>query len=159
MLNREPENLAHTLVPTSTSSSNHLCFYFLKMTASSYSSLFTAGLFAPSASTSRVDAGPSKSSVQLSISATTPTINVRGPPPPSPTTTKKTEQTPRRRRKSSATIGSSPMSAIKSPAQRAQFAHRSAHKNYSIMVTSPSRTTTLPSNGVYTVPENRTLVR
>lgn len=107
--------------------------------ASTYSSLFTAGLFA-------------------SNPAPTPSISVRPPQPPT--------SPPRRKRKSSVTFGSSPLAAIKSPMQRAQFSRQSAQKSYSILVTSPARppvgaapSSSAGVSSVSAVPENRSLMR
>ncbi|KAG8954299.1 hypothetical protein FRC00_005966 [Tulasnella sp. 408] len=46
------------------------------------------------------------------------------------------------------------MAAIKSPVQRAQFAHKSASKSFSILVSNPATTGMLPP-----APENATLIR
>ncbi|KAG9017633.1 hypothetical protein FRB90_000426 [Tulasnella sp. 427] len=126
--------------------------------ASLYSSLFTAGLFSLPAPQS--DAGPSNLPVSTPISPGQPepstsfspsSLSFRAPPV-SPG--KKTDGHVVRRRRSSITIGSSPMAAIKSPVQRAQFAHRSASKSFSIMVTTPSVSGPFPP-----IPENETLTR
>lgn len=127
--------------------------------ASLYSSLFTAGLF--SLPEPRPDTSPTKKPVPTSISTeesqpstsfSTPSIGFRAPPT-SPGG-KKTDASSGRRRRSSITIASSPMAAIKSPVQRAQFAHRSASKSFSILVTSPAATGTFPP-----IPENTMLTK
>jgi len=113
---------------------------------SEYSSLFTAGLF------SQTSSAPLLPAPSLTSRARTPSISIQTPS--SPMSKKKSEPSPLKRRKSSATIGSSPMAAIKSPAQRAQFAQRTAQRN--TLLASPSRSGGFPLTGV---PENRTLNR
>ncbi|KAG9003593.1 hypothetical protein FRB93_011011 [Tulasnella sp. JGI-2019a] len=126
----------------------------------SYSSLFTAGILSlGNRAGSTTKSIPSPVCMGDNVQAQTPTISVRPPPPPSPA--RKADPAPRRRRKSSVTLGSSPMAAIKSPIQRAQYSHRSAQRAHSIMVPSSPGTVLGHStqDGVWTVQENHTLTR
>ena len=116
--------------------------YMTSSKSSSYSSLFTAGLFGLGAW-----AHPTAQASAPGPLAPPPLLV---PTPPSPS--KKTFGTPRRtRRRSSASIASSPMSAIKSPAQRVSGAQRRA-------LASPGQAN-FPGNNMWPLPEQQTLSR
>jgi len=119
--------------------------YDSSSSSTGYSNLFTAGLFshspAPFSSQALI---PPPIITTTSDSDQARSNGVR--PPSSPG---KAPPSPRRRKKSSATIVSSPMSAIKSPTQRAQLAQKA--KNLSTLLSSTSN--------AFAVSENRALMR